>query len=79
MPDSTMDLITHEIGWMVVQYLLPPDLHVLEERVNSEAIQTLDAIRATLDDEDLEDFYCLDQIVEIMNNAGLITSRHDFG
>ena len=79
MSDSSMDMITHELGRMIVRYLYPPDLRLLEERVNSEAIQILDAIRAALDNQDLEDFYCLDQIVEIMNDAGLTTSRHDFG
>lgn len=77
--DSAIDMIAQEVGRMVLQHALSPDWKVLEERVNSEAFQTLEAIRAALDDEALTDFYCLDRIVEIMNDAGLTTSRHDFG
>lgn len=79
MEDRLTDMVALEVGRLVVGHLFPPDWDALGARIDGHLLQTLEAIQAALDDEALTDFYCLDRIVEIMNGAGLTTSRHDFG
>lgn len=47
--------------------------------VESEAIRLLEAIRSVLDNENLSDFDCIEEIVKILQRDGVLTNRHDFG
>lgn len=49
-----------------------------QEVVERECAWVLHQIVDTLNDEALDDFSCLEQIVSIVNTAGLRTTRHDF-
>lgn len=49
-----------------------------EGLVERECAWVLRQIIEALDDESLDDFYCVDRIVDIIHIAGLSTTRHDF-
>lgn len=45
----------------------------------SNAVRTLQLIQDLLNDEEKSDFECVEEIVNILWEAGISTSRHDFG
>lgn len=47
--------------------------------VENEAVCALQAIRDVLNREEKSDFECVEEIVNILWEAGISTSRHDFG
>lgn len=47
--------------------------------VENEAVRTLQLIQDLLNDEEKSDFECVEEIVNILWEAGISTSRHDFG
>ena len=47
--------------------------------VGNEAVFTLQAIKDIVDHEGRSDFDCVEEIVQILWQAGIATSRHDFG
>lgn len=49
-----------------------------EDLVERESARVLRKIIQALDDESLDDFCCLDKIVDVIHAAGLSTTRHDF-
>ena len=49
-----------------------------ENIVERECACLIQQIISAMDDETLDDFYCLDRIVNLIHAAGLSTSRHDF-
>lgn len=52
---------------------------VLVPAVEAAAAGLLETIRGILDDGDLSDFDCVEEIASAMARAGISTSRHDFG
>jgi len=47
--------------------------------MNTEATDILEQILAVLDNDDLDDFDCLEEIVTLLANKDIYTTRHDFG
>ena len=52
---------------------------VLAPAVEGAAAGLLETIRGILDDGELSDFDCVEEIVSALSRAGISTSRHDFG
>lgn len=51
----------------------------LEVPVKSKAEEALQEIKNAMNNQELNDFYCIDEIVEILERYGIDTYRHDFG
>lgn len=52
---------------------------VFESVIEHDAIVILQAIQDILNSEDLSDFNCVEEIVSLLERAGISTTRHDFG
>lgn len=51
----------------------------LEVPVKSKAEQALQEIKNTMENWELDDFYCIEEIIKILDKYGIDTFRHDFG
>ncbi len=74
------ELWARELGWIAlsaVEAICKPNFY--EIVVKSEALKLLEGIRKILDDEELNDFECVEEIVSLLQHANISTSRHDFG
>lgn len=74
------DLVEKELGRTALAML--ESLHgknCVIPAVETEAIRLLEAIRSVLDNENLSDFDCIEEIVDILWHAGIVSNRHDFG
>lgn len=49
------------------------------ELAKEKAIQTLQKIQDILEDQDLSDEECVEEIVVVFHDAGFTTFRHDYG
>jgi len=47
--------------------------------MDTEAADILKQIIAILDNDDLDDFYCIEEIVKLLAGKDIYTNRHDFG
>ncbi len=47
--------------------------------IRREAADILEQIITILNDDSLDDFYCIEEIVELLSENGIYTPRHDFG
>lgn len=47
--------------------------------VENRAIALLQSIQNILNNEDLNDFNCVEEIVSLLGRSGISTTRHDFG
>ena len=51
----------------------------LEVPVKNKAEQALQEIKNTMENWELDDFYCIEEIIKILDKYGIDTFRHDFG
>lgn len=51
----------------------------LEIPVKSKAEQALQEIKNAMENQELNDFYCIEEIINILDKYGIDTFRHDFG
>ena len=82
MNDPTIkQMYAKAIGDLALSYLEQQGLPTAEE-VNSRAIALISQIQTVLNDENLDDpecFHRIEAIVELFHEAGLSTTRHDWG
>lgn len=78
--EAIQALMEHELGHTLLELL---GEHSLTELVvpaaEQRALGIVRNIQAVLDDESRSDFDCIEEIVCILEKAGVSTSRHDFG
>ena len=77
MTELSRSILAKGLGEYILKYLEETPYRE-EDLVEGESARILGQILDTLNDESLDDFYCLDQIVTIVHGAGLSTTRHDF-
>lgn len=77
--DLIQDLLCREIGKYVLSSV--PNMEVnLSDTLSRNAVKTLQEIKTVLENDSLDDFMCVDEIVRIMESIGIrVESRHDFG
>lgn len=73
------EMLAQSLGWMLLKCEKTMDTAALVEQVKGEAEKCLVDIVAILDRAELNDFHCVDKIIERLEKLGLTTSRHDFG
>ena len=73
------DMLAQALGWMLLSHGKTLDQTALTDQVKSDAEKCLVDIVAILNREELNDFHCVDKIIERLEKIGLSTSRHDFG
>lgn len=73
------DILALALGKMLLAYEKTLDKDALAARIRSDAVNCLMDISNILDREELSDFECVEEIVTRMEQAGLGTTRHDFG
>ncbi len=73
------DMLAQALGWMLLSHRKTLDQTALTDQVKSDAEKCLVDIVAILNREELNDFHCVDKIIERLEKIGLSTSRHDFG
>lgn len=74
-------LCAKAIGKQIMNFMRSGEEHKFAEQANSEAALILEKIRVILDDPALDDPECfqkIEAIVDIFNDAGISTSRHDW-
>lgn len=77
MTELSRAILAKGLGEYLLNYLEEKP-YCEENLVEKECAWILVQIKEALDDESLDDFYCLDKIVDIFHAAGLSTTRHDF-
>ena len=77
MTELSRAMLARGLGEYILDHLEEKPYHE-EGIVERECAWILRQIVDTLNDETLDDFYCLDRIVDIVLAAGLPTTRHDF-
>ena len=77
MTDFSRDILAKGLGEYILNYLEENPYHE-EDLVERECALIVRQIVDALNDDSLDDFYCLDRIVDIVHAAGLRTARHDF-
>lgn len=80
MYDVGKELMAKELGQLALGIL--EGIHgsdLLDPILGNEAVRILQSIQDVLNDEALDDFQCVEEIVSIFEGSGLSTSRHDFG
>lgn len=68
-----------ELGRVALDFLEALNYEVIQNRAESKALKALGDIRAILDDPGLDDFQCIEEIVQVFEGLGVSTARHDFG
>lgn len=77
MTELARSILAKGLGEYILNYLEEKPYNE-ENLVERECGWVLWQIVETLNDESLDDFYCVDRIVDIVHTAGLNTTRHDF-
>lgn len=73
------DMLALVLGGVLIMCEKTIDWDALVERVRSNTEKCLMDIVTVLDRQDLSDFECVEEIVLLLEEAGISTSRHDFG
>lgn len=74
------ELVARELGQLALGILEGIyGSHILEPIAENEAVRILQHIQILLNDEGLDDFQCVEEIIATFESSGLSTSRHDFG
>lgn len=73
------DMLALALGGILIMCEKTVDWDALVERVRTNAEKCLMGILTVLERQDLSDFECVEEIVLLLEEAGLSTSRHDFG
>jgi len=73
------ELLERQLGHALLAHLECFEPERLSFDINAEAADILEQIRVILDNEELDDFYCIEEIVSLLISKGIATSRHDFG
>ena len=55
------------------------NLNLAVRLAKDKSVRTLQKIQDILDNEDLNDEECVEEIVSVLHHAGFSTFRHDFG
>lgn len=77
---ASQALLEREVGHLVLELLGNESvLSLLVSAAEQQAVEALQAIQTVLDDPDCSDFACVEEIVCILERAGIQTDRHDFG
>ena len=76
--ELSKELLCNELGKCVVAYV--EGLNVdYKEICEQKAVAILDKIIALLEDEKIDDFMAIDEIVELLSENGIgVKGRHDF-
>lgn len=77
MTELSRAILARGLGEYLLNYLEEKPYRE-EELVERECAWTLRQIVDTMNDDTLDDFECMDKIVDIIHTAGLSTTRHDF-
>jgi len=77
--ESARNLLAQELGQILLRNVESLEAEVLASSVNSKATEILEQIVAILDNDTLEDFDCIEEIVTLLLEKGISTYRHDFG
>lgn len=77
MTELSRAILARGLGEYILTYLEEKPYRA-ENLVEQECARVLRQIIDALDDESLDDFCCVDKIVDVIHTAGLSTSRHDF-
>lgn len=78
MDEMSRDLFAKGLGDYILNYL-ETSPYIADDLIERECARIVQEILKTLEDERLDDFLCVDRIVDIVHAAGLTTRRHDFG
>ena len=77
MTELSRAILAKGLGEYLLNYLEEKPYNE-ENLVERECAWVLRQIVDVLNDESLDDFSCVDRIVDLVHAAGLSTSRHDF-
>ena len=77
MTEFSCGILAKGLGEYILNYLEEKPYHE-EDLVERECARVVYQIVDALNDDSLDDFYCLDKIVDIVHAVGLRTTRHDF-
>ena len=77
MTEISRAILARELGEDILTYLKEKPYQE-ECVIERECARLIQRIISAMDDETLDDFSCLDKIVDLIRTAGLSTSRHDF-
>ena len=77
MTEFSRSILAKELGSYILTYLEEKPYQE-ENIVEGTCARLVRQMIEIMDDEALDDFYCLDKIVDLIHTAGLSTSRHDF-
>ena len=77
MDEMSRNLFAKGLGDYILNYL-ETSPYIADNLIESECARIVREILDVLDDESLDDFLCVDKIVDIISAAGLHTLRHDF-
>lgn len=73
------EMLCKELGKLFLETVTNMEIG-FEEIANAKANQTLQKIKAVLEDDSLDDFMCVEAIVLVFESAGIsVGYRHDFG
>lgn len=76
----SQELVARELGRMMVKLLDRPEIFAtVRSAADHTAVQALQRIQDILNNADLSDFQCVEEIVSAMEDFGLTSQRHDFG
>lgn len=77
---AARELIERELGHRMLELLDEQSrAELLVPAAEQRALGIVRAIQSVLDDGGRTDFDCVEEIVRILERAGVSTSRHDFG
>ena len=76
MTEFSRGILAKGLGEYLLNYLDEKPYYE-EDLVERECTLVVRQIVDALNDDSLDDFYCLDKIVDIVHAAGLRTTRHD--
>lgn len=73
------DILCNELGKLILETI--PNMEIdFADIANRNAVETLQKIKAVLENDSLDDFMCVEEIVRVFETAGIgIGYRHDFG
>lgn len=76
----SQELVEQALGRMMVKLLDRPEIFAtIRSTAEHKAVQALQRIQDILNNSDLSDFRCVEEIVSAMEGFGLTSQRHDFG
>ncbi len=76
---SGKELLAQQLGQLLLENAGNVSTEELASNVSREAAEILEQIVVILDDDGLEDFECIEEIVALLTEKGISTTRHDFG